>query len=216
MAVNPSRMYARQFAERAGARGSGPDFRVLDAGAGSMPYRDAFAGVTYETADVGATEGKDYSHITYLCDVVDIPVEDGRFDLVWCSQVLEHVREPERALREFFRILKPGGEAWLTAPFYYVEHEKPWDFYRYTRFAWENFAEVIGFEVVEIERMEGYYATLAYSLDTAAKALPKEMTAQRAQMRQLADEFVELELTDKRTDIGLSKNYQVIYRKPDA
>jgi SAM-dependent methyltransferase len=214
MAVNPSRVYARQFAERAAARATGPDFRVLDAGAGSMPYRDAFAGVTYETADVGATEGKDYSHITYRCDVVDIPVEDGRFDLVWCSQVLEHVREPERALREFHRILKPGGEAWLTAPFYYVEHEKPWDFYRFTQFAWQHFAETIGFEVVEIERMEGYYATLAYSLDTAAKALPLELAAQRSQMRRLADEFVELEMSDKRTDIGLSKNYQVIYRKP--
>lgn len=214
MAVNPSRVYARQFAERAAARASGPDFLVLDAGAGSAPYRDAFKDVRYESADVGATEGKDSSHITYRCDVVDIPVEDGRFDLVWCSQVLEHVREPERALREFHRILKPGGEAWLTAPFYYVEHEKPWDFYRFTQFAWQHFAETIGFEVVEIERMEGYYATLAYSLDTAAKALPLELAAQRSQMRRLADEFVELEMSDKRTDIGLSKNYQVIYRKP--
>lgn len=113
---NASRVNARRFAERAAARGTGPDFRVLDAGAGSAPYRDLFAHVHYEAADVAATPGKDYSHIDHLCDVVDIPVGDGTYDLVWCSQVLEHVREPERALREFHRILRPGGEVWLTAP----------------------------------------------------------------------------------------------------
>jgi len=152
--------------------GSGPDFVVLDAGAGSAPYRDLFSHVTYEAADVAATPGKDYSHIDYRCDVVDVPVADGRFDLIWCSQVLEHVREPERALREFHRILKRGGEVWLTAPFYYEEHEMPWDFFRYTRSAWEHFAELIGFEVVEIERMEGAFGTVAYSLQAAARAMP--------------------------------------------
>lgn len=214
MAVNPSRIYAREFAERAAARGTGPDFRVLDAGAGSAPYADLFAHLRYETADVAATPGKDYSHITYQCDVIDVPVEKETFDLVWCSQVLEHVPEPERALHEFFRILKPGGEAWLTAPFYYQEHEKPWDFYRYTRFAWERFAKVVGFEVVEIEPMEGYYAMLAYTFQTAAKEIPLDRSGLRSRMRKMADRMIELEMEEKRTDIGMCKNYQVVFRKP--
>ncbi|WP_235736244.1 class I SAM-dependent methyltransferase [Nocardioides alcanivorans] len=211
---NTSRMHARKFAERAAARGTGPHFRVLDAGAGSAPYRDLFAHVSYEAADVAATQGKDYSHIDHICDVVDIPVEDGRYDLVWCSQVLEHVREPERALREFHRITKPGGEVWLTAPFYYQEHEQPWDFFRYTQFAWQHFADLIGFEVVEIERMEGFFGTVAYSLEAAAAAMPPEQRPYRRKLRRMAAELAELELVEKRTDIGFSKNYQVVFRRP--
>lgn len=214
--VNSSRHYANEFAARAAARGKDESFLVLDAGAGSAPYADHFKHVTYETADLAATEGKDYSHIDYRCDIVDIPVKDERFDLVWCSQTLEHCREPIQALREFHRILKPGGEAWLTAPFFYEEHEKPWDFYRFSRYAWENFAQVVGFEVVEIERMEGFYGMLSYVLWMAGKHLPKEMTERRALMRELAIEYADMDLADKRTDIGMSKNYQVVYRKPEA
>jgi SAM-dependent methyltransferase len=211
---NSSRHYARVFAKRAAARGTDSSFRVLDAGAGTAPYADLFAHVSYETADYAATEGKDYSHIDYACDIVDIPVEDGRFDLVWCSQTLEHCRDPFAVLREFHRILVPGGEAWLTAPFYYEEHEKPWDFWRFSQFAWQHFADTLGFEVVEIERMEGYYGTLSYSLAMAARHLPAEMKDRRRLMRELAAEFAELDMTDKRTDIGMSKNYQVVLRKP--
>lgn len=212
--VNSSRHYAQEFAVRAAARGTDETFLVLDAGAGSAPYADLFKHVTYETADLAATKGKDYSHIDYQCDIVDIPVKDERFDLVWCSQTLEHCREPIQALREFHRVLKPGGEAWLTAPFFYEEHEKPWDFHRFSRYAWEHFAQVVGFEVVEIERMEGFYGMLSYVLWMAGKHLPKEMTERRALMRELAVEYADLDIADKRTDIGMSKNYQVVYRKP--
>ncbi|MGL5809933.1 MAG: class I SAM-dependent methyltransferase [Nocardioides sp.] len=214
--INPSRHYARQFAARAAARGSGPGFRVLDAGAGSAPYADLFASVSLEMADVCLTPGKDYRHIDLVCDVVDIPVEDGRYDLVWCSQTLEHVREPLRALREFHRILKSGGEAWLTAPFCYAEHEIPWDFYRFSRYAWAYFADEAGYEVVEIEPLEGYYGTLAYQLEMASRELPREMAGRRRRLRTMAADFAELDLTDKRTDIGMCKNYQVVLRKPLA
>ena len=213
-AQSPSRHYTRVFASRAAARGADKSFMVLDAGAGTAPYADVFSHLTYETADYAGTPGKDYSHIDYACDIVTIPVADQRFDLVWCSQTLEHCRDPLAVLQEFHRILKPGGEVWLTAPLYYEEHEKPWDFYRFTRFAWQHFAEVVGFDVVEIEPLEGYYATLSYSLRMAAKHLPKEMQPRKKRMRRLAASFAELEYTDKRTDIGMCINYQVVYRKP--
>jgi SAM-dependent methyltransferase len=42
-------------------------------------------------------------------DGVNLPFEDGRFDVVYCAQVLEHVREPGPLLAEVARVLRPGG-----------------------------------------------------------------------------------------------------------
>ncbi|MGL5824706.1 MAG: class I SAM-dependent methyltransferase [Nocardioides sp.] len=214
--VNTSRHYAREFARRAGAQGTSKEFRVLDAGAGSAPYAEFFAHLSLEMADVCLTPNKNYDHIDLKCDVTDVPVENDRYDLVWCSQVLEHVREPVRAIREFHRVLRAGGEAWLTAPFVHAEHETPWDFYRFSRYAWEFLAEEAGFEVVEIAPLEGYYGTLSYMFATAAQHLPRELASQRKLMHTLAVDFAHRDLTDKRADIGIPKTYQVILRKPSA
>ena len=39
----------------------------------------------------------------------DLPFADGTFDLALCIGVLHHIEQPERALREAFRVLRPGG-----------------------------------------------------------------------------------------------------------
>jgi SAM-dependent methyltransferase len=54
---------------------------------------------------------------------------------VICNSVLEHVYEPQLAVREIYRVLKPGGVAFLYVPFLYPYHgsrEEP-DCYRFTR-----------------------------------------------------------------------------------
>ncbi len=213
--MNPSRRHTRRFARRAAARGSDQSFRVLDAGAGAAPYRRHFRHVTYETADLAATPGHDYSHLTYVCDLVSIPVPDDHFDLVFCSQTLEHVREPQRVIEEFRRVLKPGGEAWITAPFCFAEHLVPWDFFRFSRYAWEHFAAVVGFEVIEIEPLEGFDATASYWLRMIAQNLPAEHQDKTSLLSTLAEDLARRDLRDKRTNVGMCKNYQVVYRKPE-
>ena len=49
-------------------------------------------------------------------DATDLPFEDESFDFVICVHVLEHVPDDRKALREFFRVLRPGGEAVLQVP----------------------------------------------------------------------------------------------------
>jgi SAM-dependent methyltransferase len=49
-------------------------------------------------------------------DVRNIGFEDDQFEVVLCNHVLEHVREDEQAMREIFRVLKPGGFAVLQVP----------------------------------------------------------------------------------------------------
>lgn len=43
----------------------------------------------------------------------EIPLPDASVDLVWCERVLQHVPEPETAVREIARVLRPGGRALL-------------------------------------------------------------------------------------------------------
>jgi len=49
-------------------------------------------------------------------DICDIQYPDNSFDVIFCSHVLEHVQDDKKALREFWRILKPTGQACILIP----------------------------------------------------------------------------------------------------
>ena len=225
---NSSRAYLHDFLARAGLEVR-PGERVLDAGAGRAQYRRLFAHAQYETADFLAVKGKTYAQPTYVCDLTAIPVEDGRFDHVVCTQVLEHLPEPGRALAEFHRVLKPGGRLWLTAPLFYAEHEQPYDFFRYTQFGLRRLLEDAGLTVVELAWMEGYLGTLSYQARVMSRALPPDAASwgggvkgraaglgarvARRLGRHAADWLADLDRRHKFVRKGLPKNYQVIARR---
>lgn len=167
--VNSTRSYLDLFAKAAALKTPAGGV-VLDAGAGHCPYKNHFSHAVYESADFCEIK-KAYGEITHICSLTAIPVEDSRYDLVFCSQTLEHVPEPKCVLQEFHRVLKHGGELWLTAPFFFTEHEIPHDFYRYTQYGFTYLLETTGFSVKKIEWLEGYYGTLAYQLQVASRAL---------------------------------------------
>ena len=49
-------------------------------------------------------------------DVHHIPLEDNRFDVVFCNHVMEHVEDPIQCMKEIFRVMKPGGWAIMQVP----------------------------------------------------------------------------------------------------
>ena len=52
-----------------------------------------------------------------ICDINNkLPFNDNSFDLIWCSEVIEHVDNPIKTLAEFRRTLKPKGKMILTTP----------------------------------------------------------------------------------------------------
>lgn len=204
---NSSRHYLEEWAREAASVGTSKDFRVLDVGAGSAPYRSLFAHVSYETADLAQTK-KQYGELDHVCDATDMPIADDTFDLVFCSQTLEHISEPVKALTEMRRVLKPGGEAWLSAPLFYAEHEVPYDYYRYTKYAWRYMAEQAGFRVKDISWLEGYFGTVSYQLNMAAKSLPVDRPT-RALLHVLARRFARRDIEQKVTRKGMCKNYRV-------
>jgi len=57
-----------------------------------------------------------YPSNTINVDITQIQFDDNSFDVIYCSHVLEHVPDDIKALREFYRVLKPGGWAMLQVP----------------------------------------------------------------------------------------------------
>lgn len=53
-----------------------------------------------------------------VIDITDINFENNYFDFIICNHVLEHVKDDKKAIRELFRVLKPGGEAILQVPMF--------------------------------------------------------------------------------------------------
>lgn len=51
-------------------------------------------------------------------DVHDIPFDANTFDVAMCNHVMEHVDDDIKAMKEFFRVLKPGGWAIFQVPFF--------------------------------------------------------------------------------------------------
>ncbi|HJU56720.1 MAG TPA: methyltransferase domain-containing protein [Pyrinomonadaceae bacterium] len=74
------------------------------------------------------------AHIDIQADAYHLPFRDEAFDVVLCTEVLEHMHTPALALLELRRVLRPGGKLLLTTPFAFPIHYAPTDYYRFTRF----------------------------------------------------------------------------------
>lgn len=137
--------------------------RVLDVGAGSCPYRPLFAHCVYQTQDFKALHGEQlrsggYGGIDYVCDATAIPVEPGSFDVVLCTEMIEHVPRPDDVITEFARILKPGGTLLLTAPLGSGIHQEPYHYYGgFTPYWYQRFLGEAGFDAIRIESNGGSY-----------------------------------------------------------
>ena len=167
---NSSRTYLDEFAQNA-ALSLPNGAKVLDAGAGKGLYKHHFLHQEYESADFCQID-KAYGEITYVCDLENIPVESDKYDLILLTQVLEHLPNPAKVLQELNRVLRSGGELWLSTPLYYEEHEIPYDFYRYTQYGLKNLLDSTNFSLKKIDWLEGYFGTVSYQLALATRALP--------------------------------------------
>jgi SAM-dependent methyltransferase len=110
--------YMREIPSRLPKDFKGP-IQLLDLGAGDGRSRSMarkFLGVdkvSWHGVDIGDSEeylgrSKDAPEVT-VYDGVKLPYKDDAFDVVWCKQVLEHVRYPDAVIAEVARVLKPGG-----------------------------------------------------------------------------------------------------------
>jgi SAM-dependent methyltransferase len=129
---------------------------VLDVGCGNRPYADLFEGCRY----LGVDRSTEDAHTDAVTDATRLGFRDACFDIVFCTQVVEHVPTPASVVGETYRVLKPGGFLVLTGPFWWPLHEEPYDFQRFSRYGFAHLLEAAGFDDFEIVPDGGDWAQL--------------------------------------------------------
>lgn len=127
--------------------------RILDLGSGLGPFQDYLSVQTVVAMDY-TLKGKP----TLLGSAMALPFKGKTFDGVICTEVLEHLPEPERCLAEISRILKEDGIVYITAPMTWYLHYEPHDYYRFTNYGLLYLLRKHNFEPITIERLGGLYS----------------------------------------------------------
>ena len=136
-----------------------PGERVLDLGAGRSPYRQFRSDLRWTTADVDSSCNPDF----LLEEGEPLPFPDDSFDVVLCTQVLEHAAEPASLALELKRVVRPSGLLLINVPFLYPRHGSPVDYRRYTP---EGLADLLGVKPTAVACLGGIGSTVALNLNT--------------------------------------------------
>jgi SAM-dependent methyltransferase len=150
--------------ELAGARGN-----LLDIGCGAQVYRDllprqvAYRGI--DTSDAKARFGYSMPDTHYF-DGDDWGIEDGAFDTVLCTEVLEHIPDPAAFLARAYRCLRPEGRLVLTVPFAARWHFIPFDYWRFTPAGLHQLLTEAGFDAVRVQARGNPLTVACYKLMT--------------------------------------------------
>lgn len=108
---------------------------LLEVGCGAQPYRQFVpADCRYQGLD---WEGSEQAFGYRMADTIyfdggSFPFPDNFCDSVMHTEVLEHIREPQRFLDECCRVLRPRGELFFSVPFQARYHYIPYDYWRFT------------------------------------------------------------------------------------
>lgn len=93
-----------------------------------------------------------------FADVTETPLKTASVDCILCTEVLEHLKDPQACVDEIHRLLRTDGLVFVSTPFFYPVHADPYDFQRFTEDGLRHlFRE---FKSVEVYRMGGYFGVL--------------------------------------------------------
>jgi len=124
---------------------------ILDVGCGEKPYRmyfpnaDYYIGIDQKSASADVRGVGEY-----------LPLKSNIFDTATCTQVLEHVEQPEKILEEMNRVLTDNGVLILSTHGFWIEGHERTDYWRWTFQGLDKMFKASGFNVIESYSMEPY------------------------------------------------------------
>jgi SAM-dependent methyltransferase len=129
--------------------------RTLDIGAQNGPYAAHFPNRV--ALDIRPGIG-----VQIIGDAQALGIADASFEVILCTEVLEHLPEPQKAIDEMFRVLVPGGLLLLTTRFLFPIHDAPQDYFRFTKYGLRHLLR--RFEIVELQEETDAVGTIAVLL----------------------------------------------------
>ena len=127
------------------------DKRTLDVGSGGSSYDRFFPNRL--TVDIDPARNPEV-----VADAQNLPFKDEEFEVVLCTEVLEHVKNPFVVEQELRRVTKKGGMLILSTRFVFPLHDVPHDYWRFTKYGLkELFKE---WEVVDIQNETKTFSTI--------------------------------------------------------
>ncbi len=150
--------------------------RILDAGAGELGNKKYCTHLKYVSQDFCQYDGTgdqkalqtekwDTTRIDIISDITKIPEPDQSYDVILCSEVLEHLPDPNGALNEFQRLLKKDGRLIITAPFNSLTHFAPYHFSSgFNSYYYQHHFDQLGFKLESIVPNGNYFEYLAQEI----------------------------------------------------
>jgi len=131
---------------------------LVDLGCGEAPYKEYFLQYADKYIGVDWTNTLHNSKADVLSNLNEkVNLPDEYADTVVSLSVIEHLFEPQAFLNECYRIMKKGVTLVLQAPFQWWIHEAPYDYFRYTPYAFKYMLDKAGFVDIKIEPQSGFF-----------------------------------------------------------
>ena len=122
------------------------NLRVLNIGAGGPVQRIIESSLYNKVTSIDIDPARKPD---IVMDVTNLEFNENSFDLVIMMEVLEHVKEPKKALSEIYRVLSHKGKLIMSTPFILGIHDEPYDYYRFTKYGLEYLLSDFKVEIQE-------------------------------------------------------------------
>lgn len=145
---------------------------VLDLGGKRENKRGTFKPPQHEAREWWYLNLDLSTHPDIYADVTQTPLQTASVDCILCTEVLEHLPNPQACVDEMQRLLRQDGLAFVSVPYFYPVHADPYDFQRFTEDGLRHLFR--NFKTVNVYRMGGYAGVLGLIIELGIQGLSED------------------------------------------